>query len=1286
MAQEDQFRSLMTKNPFPSQGAAVAGLDITKMMICRDDQRASEIRSKLINNVLLKANKGAAREGDTRVFALIGNVGKGKTHLIQHMIRKASGDDVTTIGLDIPNLSNVFTAYTITYSPTQKDAAREDRIYSWLFSRIMNIEDLPKYEMGMINSPSLPNGKRDEFSNYVDQIYKEETEHESLKSLASMSFEEFFKLLEKSVTKALALSGKKGMFLVLDEMEGPIENLGQKNKDQLTLFVESLRALIDRLTKSDLPLYLVFCFTIQPWHTLETSESISVVNAFMTRLRTNSMMLSVEFTEEEIGDFIAQSIRACVKDRDELDRVIKRGKLSETFPFCEEAPEIIRRYTRGDPRFVCLNCNKLFEEWFANGESLTAQHIASYLEKGTTFNVELFKALCDRLGDRYSYIIKILKDHTRKLEFEAREIEDVILGKCGIYGVPSERERIASDLRFVAANHQEALVFDEKKSRYYLGESFQETYGFVLPKGTAPGLRPKLQIEHKLKETRVRLQDKPDQEKSMLLDGLDYLYSMMGQQHTRLSSAIVVKQPEKVSGVYYPVLGAVSPTDVENAVDIARKNEADYITFIGRIPSANRFEPRARELLESIDHPKSQEYFSAIFALKEICKKVGTQKDLDFIEKNFARIPLSKSAFVVNIYQGVRNIDGLQIDNHIWFMALPSLLEGVGEEEAQDQMNIYIDNKIKPQLALMLDDRASANIKEVKASGRLDRYLATEDLARSVKVLVKLIGLDKIALGIDTGTAAKQKQEKTVIGLQNLGFLTGDGSLPAMETLRAVNPVLWLIMARISRSSPRRKEIIEEFKADEPALKKRLNATLDILVDLSMVTEESGTLQVSFGGEEEQLERLSNQLQARIESLKKSGLALKDIEAADMNELQVKAKECIALIRAGKPSRGIEVVPLLSKKVGMIDEQLSKAKLEANSLMDYVSPEAMEREFASFSRAYSDVQESSDKLHLTEAELREYLPSLVELDPPFAELSASTISEFKNKVKDLSDRIAKGESGYVVAHKDDYTLARKNLEVGLNKAKNRMGSNIRQFASSTNGLQNKILNLNSRCDLGDPPKIVNSDVRLEALDKLAYAEEVDRVVEHRRKLSKDFQTVMDSIENKLTLRIGNCEKMLKSEGDRLRKIVVRLQDLNMLDRKELESAEKAIESIKKGMRLDETRTSFKKLREKSLKPGEFEISVSSEVWSYFEKEIGAVDAPGEFGVCGPRSKSLESIRSEINSIPKRMLHGEIRELYDTVKSQGRIDSMLWEKLETKYGEELPRYLGELIRLDLIEIR
>jgi len=1286
MAEEEEFRSMIKKNPFPSQGAAVAGLDITKMMICRDDRRASEIRSKLINNILLKANKGAGNEGDTRVFALIGNVGKGKTHLIQHMIRKANGDDVSTIGLDIPDLSNVFTAYTITYSPTQKDAARENRIYSWLFNRIMNIEDLPKYEMGMINSPSLPKSKRSEFSAYIDQVYKEETGHESLRSLAPMSFEEFFKLFEKSVTKALTLSGRKGMFLVLDEMEGPIENLAQKSKDQLTLFVESLRALIDRLTKSDLPVYLVFCFTIQPWHTLETSESSSVVSAFMTRLRTNSMILSVEFSDDEIGDFIAQSIRACAKDKEELDRIIKRGKLAQTFPFCEEAPEIMRRYTRGDPRFVCLNCNKLFEEWYADGISLTPQHIASYLEKGTTFNMELFKALCDRLGDRYSYIIKILKDHTRKLEFDVEEIEDVILEKCGIYGVPSERERIATDLHFVAANHEEALVFDEKKNRYYLGGSFQETYGLLLPKGAVPGLSPKLQVEHRLKETRVRLQDNPDTERLMLLDGLDNLYTREGLQHSRLPSAIVVNQRDGINGVYFPVIGTVNASDVENAVDVAKKNDADYITFVGRIPTANKMEPRAREILESIDHPKSEEYFSAISALKDICRKVGTQEDLRFIESNFSRIPFSKSVFTHNIYQGIRNIDGVQMDSHIWLMAIPNLLEGVGDKEAQDQMNIYIDNKIKPELDLMLDDKAPAKIKELKASGRLDKYLATDDLARSVKKLVHIIGPDKIVVGIDPGIVAKWKEEKTVKALQTLGLLTDDCSLSGMETLRGINPVLWIMIAGISKSSPDRKKIIEEFKTGEPAVKRHLNATIDVLVDLSIVTEESGKLHISFGGEERQLELLSGQLQTRVESLKKSGIALQDTEAAEIRDLLIKANESIMLIGAGKPSKGVELIPRLNKKVGIINALMEKTMLEAKSLLRDMSPEAMERDFMRFSRAYSDAQESSDKLNLTEAELREYLPSLVELDPPFAELSGRAISEFKSKANDLTDRIGKEEFGYVVAHRDDYTLAKKNLEVSINKARNRIGSNLRQYASTTHSLQNKISNLISRCNLNVSVKMANGDVRLDALERLSYAEEINRLIDHRRKLTKDFQNVMAEIENKIILRIGNCSRLLKNELDRLGKIVVRLQAFNILDKKELQNAENAIGSIKNSMRLDEVKIDFERLRVRSSKPGGFESAVNNEVWSYFEKEIGAVDSYGEFGACGPRSKFLDNIRNEINCIPKRMLHGEIRELYETVKSQGRIDAESWEKLETKYGDKLSKYLGELIRLDLLEIR
>ena len=49
---DDELLKCIKKNPFPSQGAAVAGIDITRMMICRDDRRASEIRSKLINNIL----------------------------------------------------------------------------------------------------------------------------------------------------------------------------------------------------------------------------------------------------------------------------------------------------------------------------------------------------------------------------------------------------------------------------------------------------------------------------------------------------------------------------------------------------------------------------------------------------------------------------------------------------------------------------------------------------------------------------------------------------------------------------------------------------------------------------------------------------------------------------------------------------------------------------------------------------------------------------------------------------------------------------------------------------------------------------------------------------------------------------------------------------------------------------------------------------------------------------------------------------------------------------------
>jgi hypothetical protein len=414
----------MKENPFPSDGDAAKIPKFTDFLICLREDRKERISSILLP-ILERANIGEI--GGNHDAIVVGEIGRGKTHLLKFLEKKLLGKKVRMVSdsLEIPNYNNILPVY------VKFDASMTIAPEMFVYFFLNYIFGYGVENFGMLNSPCLQ-GSSSQLKLTLENLFTQRT-GQDIKKPQVIAAQPAIDLMYEVCEEALRLAGKKSVLFLFDELEGIILISQKQKEESLTLVMDFLRQFHDAINQEEVSqanLYAVYAMTAPAYD--KAREARQESGAWLSRLRSQIIDIP-QFSEEEL-----QSLVSCALDNDNL---------SDIQPFIQDTLAYIYRSVMGQPRFAIEALHNAYNLYLREKSTQIGPRevilSTRWLNPDEVIDTSKVVKIKSEIGQRYAYLVQIFSD---KIAMSTISLSTLIEeGKKYLSGELS-KERIVTDL------------------------------------------------------------------------------------------------------------------------------------------------------------------------------------------------------------------------------------------------------------------------------------------------------------------------------------------------------------------------------------------------------------------------------------------------------------------------------------------------------------------------------------------------------------------------------------------------------------------------------------------------------------------------------------------------------------------------------------------------------------------------------------------------------------------------------------------------------------------------
>jgi len=408
-------------NPFPSDGDASKIAEFTDFMVCLHRERQDGFR-KILLPLLERANLGSV-EGLHDII-LVGEIGRGKTHLLKFIQKKLSGKKTIFVsdGLDFPNYSNILPVY------VKLDASVISSTNHFIYFFLNYILGTIPKDFGLLNC--LDDDVKNTLSSEVEKIYQS-IMGQNISVPSVISIQRAFRILYDVSERAMQLTGKKSILFMLDEMEGVVLT-AEKREDTMRLVMDFLRQLHDQINKessSSIPIFCFYAMTAPAYHQASRAREST---AWLSRLRTNTLEIP-RMSDEELSALVSTAL--------------KNPDLEDISPFTENALSFIFRSVTGQPRYAIMAISNAYGSFLRLGlneiETKDVYSSTDWLDPKEVIDRQKVNRLTASIGSRYGYLVSYFSDSIGSYSLSLKQ---AILDSKQYYQGSITRDRITSDI------------------------------------------------------------------------------------------------------------------------------------------------------------------------------------------------------------------------------------------------------------------------------------------------------------------------------------------------------------------------------------------------------------------------------------------------------------------------------------------------------------------------------------------------------------------------------------------------------------------------------------------------------------------------------------------------------------------------------------------------------------------------------------------------------------------------------------------------------------------------
>jgi hypothetical protein len=411
------------KNPFPSDGDASHIPEFTDFLICRTEERIRSFQ-EIIIPLLNRANSGES--GELHDSIIIGEIGRGKTHLLKFLEKKLQGKPVKLISpISLPNYINILPVY------VKLDASTIASPPHFVYFMLSYMLGYGSDQYGLINTIEDPADKT-VILEYLKENYDRIIDT-NIRTPSVISIQQAFQILFNVVNYTLKITGKKSVIFLLDELEGII--LTASAQASLRIIMDFLRQFHDSINKHISDSANIYAFYAMTAPAYQKSTVSREATAWLSRLRNTRIHIPLLSFEEFLS-----LVSTALHNEDEND----------ISPFSLDSLTYIYRSVMGQPRYAIESLYNAYSLHITNKlEEIQYIHIYSstpWLNPSDRIDSQKINKLIVDLGPRYGYLVQYFADSIGKYQIMLSDL----LAKLPDYKSRSiSEERVISDINTI---------------------------------------------------------------------------------------------------------------------------------------------------------------------------------------------------------------------------------------------------------------------------------------------------------------------------------------------------------------------------------------------------------------------------------------------------------------------------------------------------------------------------------------------------------------------------------------------------------------------------------------------------------------------------------------------------------------------------------------------------------------------------------------------------------------------------------------------------------------------
>lgn len=641
----------LIKNPFPADGDASKIPKFTDFLIClRENRKKSMVN--ILRPLLDRANLGDV--GGTHDLVIVGEIGRGKTHLLKFLEKKLVGKKVKLVAesFEIPSYNNILPVYVkLDASMTMKPELFVYFFINYVFG--FNVKDF-----GIINSPIFQNNRKI-IKQKLSKLYENRIK-DVIEKPRTLTTQQAMDLLFDACNEISKVSDKTSVLFLFDELEGVILSAHKKTEESLNLVMDFFRQFHDEINKEvDIheKLYALYAMTAPAYEKAEQARQES--GAWLSRLRSYIVDIP-PFSEEEL-----EAIVSCALNNEDL---------FDTRPFTKDAISYIYRSVMGQPRYAIEALHNAYQLHLEKKTDLIGSKeifgTTTWLNPNIVIDNNRVAKLKSEIGSRYSYLIDLFSSSIQESNLSLNEI--IAQAQRNLPGEVTE-DRVIEDLKKfypayidISENTKTVKVLQAFYNRILrqLEKQTIETEVLLEPTKIIESFSEQAPIS--IKTGKISENERSERLSEALCKVIKQLFETEGFSQTILENGFRLFQVSRSKkGEIFRVLAKpiINEEEVNHAeiIDLIEKNNVSSVLFLIDLDDRIK-EDKLKRKVENIALPPSHPWVNPVFS-GCFSEETENWKSKKILDKLTDQLNLSQICIMHPVSYGKREFRGKNISS-----------------------------------------------------------------------------------------------------------------------------------------------------------------------------------------------------------------------------------------------------------------------------------------------------------------------------------------------------------------------------------------------------------------------------------------------------------------------------------------------------------------------------------------------------------------------------------------------------------------------------------------------